>query len=79
MFDSEVSWESQSSVHLKAGCHSEEKAVVSSEWLIGCPLSSSDSLWWKKKGYLWEQFRQLQSMIKQNEQFKVSNYFDINT
>lgn len=42
MLDSEMSWESQASMYLKAKIFW-RGSVVSREWLIGCPLSSSDS------------------------------------
>lgn len=42
MLDSEMSWESQASMYLKAKIFW-RGSVVSGEWLIGCPLSSADS------------------------------------
>lgn len=72
-----MSQESQSSVHLKARNYSEAKDVVSGEWLIGCPLSSSDSLWWKGKNTTECNLDNFKSKIKQNKQFKASNSFDI--
>lgn len=79
MFDSKMSWDSQSLLYHKARYHSEEKAMVSGEWLSGYLLSSSDSLWWKGKNTTESNLDSFKSTIKQNEQFKVSNSTDIKT
>lgn len=72
-----MSQESQSSVHLKATSYSEAKDVVSGQLLIGWPLSSSDSLWWKGKNITECNLDNFKSKIKQNKQFRASNALDI--
>lgn len=49
------------------------------EWLIGCALSPTDSLWGKGKNTTEWNLDSFKSTFKTNEQFKLSNSFGIKT